>query len=109
LRGYRLPRSSRKLDVVIIAARYGKRSKSLKSGQAYLRRGLIWGDLVLIDRDELVGHLENNARVVTGKPGEIPGEFLVFNDVHLDKANGTQRIHVGELPAKGDDLGLPLF
>ena len=109
MRGYRLPKASSKLDVVIVAARYTKRSKQLKFGQAYVRRGLIWGDLMLLSRDELVQRITGKQRVVTGTPAEIPGEFVVFNHAKLSPMNGGVGIHVGEVPPKGDDLDLPLF
>jgi hypothetical protein len=109
LRGYRLPKSSSKLDVVIVAAQYAKRSKQLKLGQAYVRRGPIWGDLTLIDRKQLLQRLESKQHVVTGKPAEIPGEFVVFGQVQLDQVNGDQGLHAGDVPEKGDNLGVPLF
>ncbi len=109
MRGYRLPKSSRKLDVVLVAARYTPRSNELKIGQAYVRRGPIWSDLKLLKRDEIIEHLERKQRVVTGEPAVIPGEFSVFDTVQLSRANGKMGIHIGQLPEKGDDLGLPLF
>ena len=109
MRGYRVPKASLKLDVVIVAVRYTKRSMQLTDSQAYVRRGLIWGDLVLLTRDELVQHLTGKQRVVTGKPAEIPGEFVVFDPVKLVGHNGSASIFTGDQPAKGDDLRLPLF
>ena len=109
MRGYRLPKSSRKLDVVIVAARYTQRSNKLTYGQAYLRRGPIWGDLVLLERDEVLKRLKAKQQVVTGKPDEIPGEFTVFNSVQFNQTNGSGAIYVDQPPAKGDDLGVPLF
>jgi hypothetical protein len=109
LRGYRLPKSSRKLDVVLVAARYTQRSQQLKIGQAYVRRGPIWSDLTLLSRDDLIQRLEDKQRIVTGMPAEIPGEFVVFSQVQLDQVNGAKGIYTGQLPAKGDDLGIPLF
>ena len=109
MRGYRIPKASRKLDVVIVAARYAERSKQLKVGQAYVRRGPIWGDLMLLTRDDLVQRINSKQRVVTGTPAEIPGEFVVFDHVQLEAKNGGVGIHVDEAPLKGDDLRLPLF
>jgi hypothetical protein len=109
LRGYRISKASRKLDVVLVAARYVRHSNELECSQAYVRRGPIWGDIVLLGRDEIIQRLEKKQRVVTGKPDAIPGEFIVFHPVELDRRNGTQRLLVGQAGAKGDDLGLPLF
>jgi hypothetical protein len=81
----------------------------LTVGQAYVRRGPIWGDLMLLSRDDIVQRITAKQRVVTGKPAEIPGEFVVFNHAQLRQVKGGVGIHVGEAPPKGDDLGLPLF
>jgi hypothetical protein len=109
LRGYRLPKSSRKLDVVIVAVRYTKRNKKFKVGQGYVRRGLIWGDLTLLSRNDLVQRLEGKQRIVTGIPAEIPGEFEIFDSVQLHRMNGGESIYVGEIPQDGDELGVPMF
>jgi hypothetical protein len=109
LRGYRLPKSSRKMDVVIVAVRYTERNKQFKVGQGYVRRGTIWGDLTLLTRHDLVQRLEGKQNIVTGAPAEIPGEFDVFGRVLLDQEDGGESIYVGEMPQKGDELGVPLF
>jgi hypothetical protein len=109
LRGYRLPKASRKLDVVLVAVRYDARGKQLAYSQAYVRRGKVWGDLTLLDRGELIERLEEEQQVVTGKPAQIPGEFTVFDRVRLERNNGSEAIRVGETRSKEDDLGLPLF
>jgi hypothetical protein len=109
LRGYRIPKASRKLDVVLVAVRYDSRGQKVRYGQAYVRRGKVWGDLTLLDRDELIDRLEEKQQVVTGKPAEIPGEFTVFDRVRLERSNGSEVIRVGETRSKEDDLGLPLF
>jgi hypothetical protein len=109
LRGYRLHKISRKLDVVIVAVRYTKRNKQFKVGQGYVRRGSIWGDITLLNRHDLVQRLEGKQYIVTGAPAQIPGEFDVFDRVRLDQGDGGESIHVGEIPQDGDELGVPLF
>jgi hypothetical protein len=109
LRGYRLPKASRKLDVVLVAVRYDSRGQKLAHTQAYVRRGKVWGDLTLLNRADLIGRLEEKQQVVTGKPAEIPGEFTVFDRVRLERSNGSEAVHVGETRSNKDELGLPLF
>ena len=109
LRGYRIPKASRKLDVVIVAVRYSGRGKKLAQGQAYLRRGLVWGDLVLLSRDELAERVKDGQTVVTGKPAAIPGEFIVFDHVRLAGSNGGLSLKAANPALQGDDLGLPLY
>jgi len=109
VRGYRIPKASRKLDVVIVAARYAQSGKKLAIGQAYVRRGLVWSDMKLLDRNDLIQRLEDKQRVVTGKPAKIPGEFVVSDHLRLERDNGTVTLRAGTAETKGDDLGLPLF
>ena len=109
MRGYRISKASRKLDVVLVAARYDAQSNVLECSQAYIRRGPIWGDIVLLSRDEIIQRLEKKERVVTGKPDLIPGEFVVYNTVELERRNGTHRLLAGGAGIKGDHLDLPLF
>ncbi|TFH35710.1 MAG: hypothetical protein E4G99_06645 [Anaerolineales bacterium] len=109
MRGYRVPKVSRTFDVVIVAARYVKSGKQLACGQAFVRRGPIWGDLRLLDRNDLIRRLEERQTVVTGRPAEIPGEFVVFNHVRLGRDNDTLALLAGEKQSTGDSLGLPLF
>ena len=109
MRGHRIPKESRKLDVVIIAARYSKSGKKLDCGQAYVRSGPIWSDIQLLDRKDLIQRLEDKQKVVTGRPTEIPGEFEVFNHLLPYGQDDVLTIHARETGSTGDNLGLPLF
>ncbi|UCF61486.1 MAG: hypothetical protein JSV37_02055 [Anaerolineaceae bacterium] len=109
MRGKRVSRASRKLDVVLVAARYGEGGDQLDIVQGYERRGFVWGDLVLLDRQALIERLNDKKRVVTGYPGELPGDFEVTAEVHLTKEGGGISIVADGHQTGVDDLGLPLF
>ncbi len=109
MRGKRVSRASRKLDVVLVAARYDEEDEQIDIAQGYERRGFVWGDLVLLDRRTLVERLNANKRVVTGHPGELPGDFVVAAEVHLAQEGGTETIVADGHQTGRDDLGLPLF
>jgi hypothetical protein len=109
MRGKRVSRASRKLDVVLVAVRYGEEGDHLDIAQGYERRGFVWGDLVLLDRQALIERLNAKKRVVTGYPGELPGDFEVTAEVRLTQEGGTESIVADGHQAGKDDLGLPLF
>ena len=109
MRGKRVSRASRKLDIVLVAARYAEDGDRLKIVQGYERRGFVWGDLVLFDRQALIERLNAKKRVVTGYQGELPGDFEVIGEVNIDDENGTESIVADGHQMGRDDLGLPLF
>ena len=109
MRGKRVSRASRKLDVVLVAARYGEDGGRLNIARGYERRGFVWGDLVLFNRQALIERLNAKKRVVTGYPGELPGDFEVTAEVYLTQEGGTESIVTDGHQTGRDDLGLPLF
>jgi hypothetical protein len=109
MRGKRVSRASRKLDVVLVAARYGEEGDRLNIARGYERRGFVWGDLVLFDRQTLIERLNAKKRVVTGYPGELPGDFEVTATVHLMREGVTESLVANGHQSGRDDLGLPLF
>ncbi len=109
MRGQRISRASRKLDVVLVAARYGEDGDRLNLARGYERRGFVWGDLVLLDRQALIERLNAKKRVVTGIPGELPGDFEVIAEVYLTMEGEMGSIVADGHPTGRDDLGLPLF
>ena len=108
MRGKRVSAESRKVDVVIDGARYTPDGR-LSLARGWERRGEVWGDWVLFDRDQLIGHLRRGKRVVIGRAGELPGDFVVEVPVQLLRSNGFEVLLVHGKPTKNDDLGVPLF
>lgn len=109
MRGKKVSRNARKLDVVLVAVRYDDSEGRLTLAQGYERRGFVWGDLVLFDRADVIDQIQAGKRVVAGRRAEIPGDFEVLNPIQLQSLNGSTAL-VAEGRATGrDDLGLPLF
>lgn len=109
MRGLRSSVAGKKIDVVLVAARYGPDGR-LSLAQGYARRGAVWGDLRLYNRDQLVEQLELGMQLVTGRPAELVGDFQILARVEHRSRNGQD----GQLSIEGksgpqDDLGLPLF
>lgn len=107
--GEKLSEASRKMDVVVVAARYDGGSGAVQSAQAYVRRGSIWGDIVLLDRGTLMGYVKGRRRVVTGRPKDVPGDFDIGAVLRASSANGTEALIAEGRPSGKDDLGVPLF
>ncbi|MCL4369014.1 MAG: hypothetical protein M1337_07600 [Actinobacteria bacterium] len=107
--GERLSDASRKTDVVVVAARYDHGSGQVQSVQAYVRRGSVWGDIVLLDRRTLIGYMKTRRRVVTGRPKDVPGDFDIGAPLRTLRMNGTEALIAEGRPSGKDDLGVPLF
>jgi hypothetical protein len=101
--------SRKKYEFVVVAARYQTEDGSLNIAQVYERRGPIWGDVVLLDRSQIVELIREGYRIVTGKPGKVQGDFDVFGSLNLHASNGFESLVVGEAASSQDDLQIPLF
>jgi hypothetical protein len=109
MRGKKISKAMKKLDVVLVAVRYAGQGKRIETAKGYERFGQVWTDLKLYDRDTLAARLAKGKRVVTGQPSELAGQFEVFKPVHLQGKNGGGAIVANGAGSGGDDLGLPLF
>jgi hypothetical protein len=109
VRGQKVSRNARKLDVVLVAVRYDASDGKLSLAQGYERRGFVWGDLVLFDRADVIDRIRAGKRVVAGRRAEMPGDFEVLNPIQLQRLNGTTALVAEGSATGGDDLGLPLF
>ena len=63
------------IDGVIEAVRYNP-DGSIGMVRAYQRRGAVWSDCLLLDRDELVGQLGRGKRFVTGSRRHFLGSVF---------------------------------
>jgi hypothetical protein len=109
LRGFRVSRNARKLDVVLVAARYDDAGRKLSLAQGYERRGFVWGDLVMLDREAIIDRIQSGKRVVAGRRAQLPGDFEVIAPLRLQSLNSSRTIIAEGRAAEKDDLGLPLF
>ncbi len=109
MRGIRVTKESRKIDVVLVAARYASKGDRVRVARGYIRRGAVWGDLKLLPRKDLVERLKSGERIVVGEFAEIPGSFHTVAKVRLTEGSGGERLVADGVDGKGDELGLPLF
>ncbi len=110
MRGKPVSRAARKeLDLVIIAVRYAGEDGRLSLAQGYQRRGPVWGDVQLFDRQALLEEIREGKRVFAGRLGQIEGDFEPIAAIRAIKSNGHEALLIGEKNEAKDDLGLPLF
>lgn len=110
MRGRRVSKKSRKLDVVLEAVRYTEQMSRLNCARGYKRVGYVWSDKLIFDRNNLVEMLKSKKRVVCGHPAEIHGDFEVYGRLQYEGGgeHGIFTCDVSSNKSK-DDLGLPLF
>ncbi len=106
--GQRVSIVGKRLDVVLVAARYSQ-DGGLALARAFERRGDVWSDLILLPREELIERLRASRRVVIGQPRELPGDFVILASVGLRTSQPAERIVAEGLTLEGEELGLPLF
>ena len=109
MRGIRVTKESRKIDVVLVAARYTAKGDRVKVAKGYVLRGAIWGDLKLLPRKDIVERLKSGERVVVGEHAEIPGSFHTVAKVRLAEGNGDEKLVADGVDGLGDELGVPLY
>ena len=97
-------------DGVVQAVHYDDQGQ-VKWVRAFLRRGPVWSDYVLLHRAELVEKIKAGLRFRTGK--RLPyqgGTFETGSPVELVKVNEHQVLVTGDKQAKIDSLeGLPFI
>lgn len=107
--GVRTSVARKKVDVVLVAARYAP-DGLLQLAQGYSRRGVVWGDLQLFTRQQLLERLLAGQRLVTGRPAELVGDFHIDGRVEHRARNGQEGfLSIEGSEGPGDDLRLPLF
>jgi len=106
----RLSPVSRKADIVVVAARYEAGGGRLSQAQAYERRGSVWGDIVLLDREALLGKVRSRRKVFAGEArAEVPGDFILRGAIRARGAAGQAVLVQAASAAGADDLGVPLY
>ena len=96
----------KKIDLVVTSARYEDSGERLLQARGCERRGQVWSDTQLFDREALALRLRQGHRVMAGRPSDLPGDFEVGHRLKLEDA--------GWIVAEGsrggrDDLGVPLY
>ena len=108
MRGWQLSPAAKRLDIVVVAARYDLLGK-LTVAQGFERRGHVWSDLILVDRDTLIRNLRSRRRVAVAVPTPVPGDFEIVARVRLELKNGVEILASNSAHADQDHLPAPLF
>jgi hypothetical protein len=95
-----------KLDLVVTSARYLESGERVALVRGYERRGAVWSDRQLFDRESLALRLRDGARVAVGRESELPGDFEIGQRLRLGEAGWI--VTEGSRGGR-DDLGVPLF
>lgn len=99
-----------KYDGVVQAVRYDDQGQVLWV-RAFLRRGQIWSDYIMLERDALIEKIKSGKQIVVGE--RIPyfgSTFKTTEPIKLVKANNHEVIVSGDTQAKSDSLeGVPLI
>lgn len=102
--------ADKKVDGIIEAVRYTADGK-LKFIRAYLRRGSIWSDRVLMTRDELIQQIEAGKNWYIGQ--RVPfmaGTFDTAYPVLVKGPKGQETLFSGQHQEGRDNLeGAPIF
>jgi hypothetical protein len=108
MRGLKINKQSRKLDLVLVAAHY-RQDGTLDFAKGYERRGYVWTDVRKYDRDALIQFVRSGAQVYTGDPVKIPGNYEPHDRVRLEGSDGSAYLVADGSSAKKDDLNLPIL
>jgi hypothetical protein len=108
VRGQRINKASRTLDIVLVAARY-KEDGTLQFAKGYKRRGFVWTDLCIFDRETLMKMVRDGKRIFTGNPENLPGNYEPINRVRVEERDGTSCLVANGSGSSEDDLRLPIL
>jgi hypothetical protein len=99
-----------KIDGVIEAARYNPDGQ-IKWVRAYLRRGPIYSDRILLDRQLLINELKSGKRFMAGERVEqMASTFRLGKPIRLEQRNSQEIVVAGETQANQDQLeGVPII
>jgi hypothetical protein len=91
-RGLRIAKGARRADLVLVDARYTADGRRVSIARGYERRGDVWSDLVILDRDSIVNRLKRGRKVFTGRTRDLPGDFELLSPVSLTRSGETLRL-----------------
>lgn len=100
--------AKQKFDGVVEAVHY-KPDGQVDWVRTYLRRGPIFSDYILLDRQTLVEHLKSGKQYVAGRRiPQLASTFEVTNPLHVIRNGGEEILVTGDLQSNRDKLeGVP--
>jgi len=100
--------AKQKFDGVVEAVHY-KPDGQVDWVRTYLRRGPIFSDYILLDRQTLVEHLKSGKQYVAGRRiPQLASTFEVTKPLHVIRNDGEEILVTGDLQSNKDKLeGVP--
>lgn len=93
-----------KFDGVVVAVHY-KPDGEVDWVRTFLRRGAVFSDYIMLDRQTLIEHLNSGKKYFTGQRKKYYGaNFDLGDPVKVIKKNGKEILVVGNKQAEQDDL-----
>lgn len=102
--------AKKKIDAVLESVRL-EEDGQLQWARIYERRGIIFTDHFLVDREQLVQRLKSGKKIFTGKRQPKMGSvFDTFDEIRLTTSDGKELMVAGSLSNEKDFLtSLPRF
>jgi hypothetical protein len=99
-----------KYDGVVQAVRYDDQGQVLWV-RAFLRRGQIWSDHIMLERNELIAQIKSGKQIVVGERIPLLGAtFETTVPIKVVKTNSHEVLISGDTQANSDSLeGVPLI
>ncbi|MES0360496.1 MAG: hypothetical protein ABUK20_06235 [Anaerolineales bacterium] len=99
-----------KYDGVVQAVRYDDQGQVLWV-RAFLRRGQVWSDQIILKRGALIEQIKSGKRIVAGERTRFLGAtFETTDPVTVVKVNSHEVLVTGDTQSKTDSLtGVPLI
>ena len=93
-----------KFDGVVVAVHY-KSDGEVDWVRTFLRRGAVFSDYIMLDRQTLIEHINSGKKYFTGQRQKYYGaRFDLGDPVNVVKKNGKEILVVGNKQAEQDDL-----
>jgi hypothetical protein len=93
-----------KYDGVVVAVHY-KPDGEVDWVRTFLRRGAVFSDYIMLDRQTLIEHINSGKKYFTGQRKKYYGaNFDLGEPVRVVKKNGKEILVVGNKQAEQDDL-----
>jgi hypothetical protein len=112
LRGKKTSIAKKKIDVILTAVKLSADGQMVFA-RGYLRRGPVWSDIVILQREQLIERLQEGEKIYTGYEAEaetgVIGDFELHEKLAVKSVDGRDKIVLGEDEKTAEDLGLPLL
>jgi hypothetical protein len=111
VRGLRatLPPRKAKVDLLITAARYDPQSGKVAMVKGHEPKGVVWTDVLLLPREELLRRRRNGDRVAFGRHIDLASDFELEGMIRLEKSDGREVMLAEGKSGDTDELSVPRF